>query len=351
MGNPRHTIELNGHLYDAVTGKMIQSTDTPSANKKHPAKTGQAVDGFTHRKSSGHTHHVATPKTPHAAAKPVQRSQTLMRHTVQKPKTVTSPSHSLSPVTHHLPATRLSRADQVKRSQLISKFGVGSTGIKTHVAPLPVQSAPTESSAPPLDLHHAVAAVTRPTTTSASHLTNAVHKAESHRQPKLRKTKLSHRTAKKLRVTPRAVHFGTAFLAVFILAGFIAYQNVPNLAMRVAATRAGIPANLPGYQPAGFSMNGGIKYSTGQITVSYRSNSDERAFQLTQKASDLDSETLRNRYVAVNNQLYQTYQDKGKTIYIYDGSNAMWVDKGILYQIEGNSALNSDQLLRLAASL
>lgn len=121
--------------------------------------------------------------------------------------------------------------------------------------------------------------------------------------------------------------------------------------MRLAASRAGVPGTLPNYQPSGFGMSGPIQYKAGQITIHYKSRSDSRAFHINQRSSEWDSATLLDQFVATNRRSYQTYQDNGKTIYIYDNDNATWVDGGIWYQIEGNSSLNSDQLLRLAASM
>ena len=60
---------------------------------------------------------------------------------------------------------------------------------------------------------------------------------------------------------------------------------------------------------------------------------------------------LLDNYVSVSNRDYQTKEEKGRTVYIYDDSNATWVDGGIWYQIEGDSSLSSDQLLNIVASM
>jgi hypothetical protein len=120
--------------------------------------------------------------------------------------------------------------------------------------------------------------------------------------------------------------------------------------MRVASARSGVHGSLPGYQPAGFGLNGAISYKPGQITVSYKSTSDNRSFQITQSVSSWNSDTLRDSYVATNHPSYQMVNPKGKTVYLYD-SNATWVDGGIWYRVEGDSQLNSDQLQNIANSL
>jgi hypothetical protein len=98
-------------------------------------------------------------------------------------------------------------------------------------------------------------------------------------------------------------------------------------------------------------LAGPVQYSAGQITISYKSNSDDRNFQLVQRNSDWNSQSLLNNFVTREDEKYLTYQDKGKTIYVYDGNNATWVSGGIWYQVEGKSSLSSDQLLKIASSL
>ena len=139
--------------------------------------------------------------------------------------------------------------------------------------------------------------------------------------------------------------------SVLILGGYFAYNNVPNLAMRVASARSGISGSMPGYQPSGFSLGGPIEYKTGQISISFKSNSDNRSYTVTQRNSDWNSETLLENHVAMGKRQYQTFQDKGKTIYMYDGDSASWVDNGVWYEIDGNTSLNTDQVLRIANSL
>jgi hypothetical protein len=121
--------------------------------------------------------------------------------------------------------------------------------------------------------------------------------------------------------------------------------------MRVASTRAGFAAEMPGYKPAGFSFKGPIAYQAGRVSVTFKSNTDDRQFTLTQSSSNWNSDALLANYVASEKKQYQTYLDKGRTLYIYDNSNASWVDNGIWYQIEGDSSLTTDQLIRIASSL
>ena len=126
---------------------------------------------------------------------------------------------------------------------------------------------------------------------------------------------------------------------------------MPNLSVRVAAARAGFDANMPGYKPSGYSFSGPINYSPGQVTITFKSNTDNKAYSVTQRASNWNSDALLSNYVVAENKQYQTYLDRGRTLYIYDGSNATWVDNGVWYQVEGDAEITTDQLVRIAASI
>jgi hypothetical protein len=353
MSSRPTTIELNGKRYDARTGSPLSAHEAVSAGQQSHVKPsikkqGVALDGFTRRKPS--TAHVSPA---HSVHKKTQKSQTLMRSVVKKPATapgkpLKARHMALAPVKQHdVDPTRASRAKSVKKSNLVSRFGAPQKAIKPIPSDLPVQPEPVAPPIPVLEHHKSQV--------SAGHgkhnLEHALHKAESHKQPRPHKTTRRDKLSRKLHVSTRTINVAAASMAFVLLGGFIAYQNVPNFSMKVATTRAGVEGRLPGYQPNGFSMSGPIKYQPGQITVNYSSNSDQRSFSINQRTSQWNSDTLLENYVATGQKNYQTFQDSGKTIYIYDSNNATWVDGGVWYQIEGNSSLNSDQLLRMAASM
>ncbi len=357
MGS-QNIIELNGQHYDALTGKIVTQASRKSSQKTaKPIKPtgGLSMDGFSRRRPA------SVPKQPAGTVhkSSANHSNTLMRTAVRKPQPLvkqglsksrkqdispsSQPTKTLAEV--DIDPIRLARAKQVAKSKLISKFSdaeprpVGQPAIK----PLPMTSVP---EAPIIGHVAASNAVSSPV------FQDALDQASSHQQPKLKKQRLHHRVAKKLHVSPRTLSISSASLLFLLVGGFIAYQNVPNVAMHVASARSGVNAALPAYKPAGFAFNGPIQYKPGQITVSFKSNSDvDRKFSIIQSTSSWNSETLLENFVANTDHPYQTYQDGGKTIYIYDGTNATWVDGGIWYRVEGNSSLSSDQLLRLADSI
>jgi|GEM_PF-3040244 len=141
-------------------------------------------------------------------------------------------------------------------------------------------------------------------------------------------------------------------LVALILVGYITYLNMPNLALRVAANRAGFDASMPAYTPEGFGFDGPIAYNSGQITIDFRSKTgDNRAYSLSQRKSSWNSESLLENIVKPKDDEYLTFQNRGLTIYVYD-SQATWVNGGVWYTINSDSShLNSEQLVKIASSL
>lgn len=150
---------------------------------------------------------------------------------------------------------------------------------------------------------------------------------------------------------PKPTAIAAMVLSAVILTGYITYLNVPNMALRVAASRAGFEASMPGYKPSGYAFAGPIEYTPGLITIKYDSNSDDRAFTITERTSSWDSQALLDNFVEKQSDRYITYQERGLTVFVYDGSNASWVNGGVWYTIEGDSLLSSDQLVRIASSM
>lgn len=338
----QHIIELNGKRYDAVTGQIISSTPTP----QHPAKTAisnvkkVSIDGFARAVRPLTNNNIAM------SGRKVEKSKTLMRKTVKKPEPVKPNSAvkqnpSIQKSTQAVSEHKLAKAKAVPKSSLIKRF--------SDMSPMPSHKSTATTQPVKTSRMQTVATAT---TIHADPVAVGLANANSHEQPQAKKPRRHVRVAKRLKISPKVLSASSLALTVLLIGGFFAYQNVPNLNMRVASARAGVQGTLPGYQPAGFSLNGGVSYKPGQITIGYKSNSDDRTFKISQNVSAWNSETLVENYEPLkDSSAYQTVPNKGKTVYIYDGSNATWVDGGIWYRIEGNSRLNSDQLLNLANSM
>ncbi len=362
-----NTIVLNGKRYDAKTGKLLGDLPrrvqeiTKSQSSANNQKQGN-IDGFTRRPvKSKNTETKKQPVTTlNTTRRKTEKSKTLMRAAVKKPS-LASKKDTTPTIKKHNPSLRvvsdhklMSRASAIKKSPKITKFAsVASSQRNTYTLDvLPVKKAPAESPALPknklLSKPHNVIDRTH---ARKKIIDDALRDANSHKQPKVKKPTRRQRISKRLRISNRVMNFTVASLALLLLGGFIAYQNIANLSMRVAATRAGIDGTLPSYKPSGFGIAGPIQYERGKITVNFASRSDQRHFRINQMATQWNSEALLDNFLASGQKIYQTYQSNGKTIYVYDENNATWVDGGIWYQIEGNSSINNDQLIRMAISM
>jgi len=149
---------------------------------------------------------------------------------------------------------------------------------------------------------------------------------------------------------PKLTTILTSTLAILLLGGYLTYINLPNISMRVAATRAGIAATFPSYNPDGYSFHGPITYSPGEVAIDFKSNTNNQNFTVDQKASNWDSQAVLDNLVNKETDSYLTYQQQGLTIYAFN-NKAAWVNGGLLYTIEGSATLSSDQILHIATSM
>lgn len=143
-----------------------------------------------------------------------------------------------------------------------------------------------------------------------------------------------------------------AVLAIVVaLGGYITYLNVPTIAVRIAASRAGVEAQLPNYRPPGYALDGLVDYSQGQLTIRFNAENDRGYVNLSQRRTQWDPQTLLENYVTPKSANFIPFNQNGLTIYIYEGNNAAWINNGIFYTLEGENQLSQDQILKMAASL
>ncbi len=350
MATRQHVIELNGQKYDALTGKVVTLSTPPTTDQKTtPKQRPKHVDGFVRRKQT-----TLAPATK-VHQKP-EKSKTLMRTAVKKPHQH-KVSAKVAPVTVAKAAIpmprsidspinrgRTFRANAIAQSTLIRKFNTTRVADQIKTAVLPVQPAPTHATKQPVSTKVPQAAP------AANPFDVAVELASSHFQPKIRKVRTIERVAKKLHIKPRTLTGATVGVVVLAIGSFWAYQNVPNVAMRIATARSGVSATLPAYHPSGFGLAGPISAVPGQVSINYKSNSDNRAFQVVQRSTDWNSQSLLSNFVTTLHNQYQSMQVNGRTIYLYDNA-ATWVDGGVWYQVKGDSSLSRDQILRMVDGL
>lgn len=360
-------IEINGQRYNAVTGALVTGTRGQAQNMDgvtrapaapSPAFSVRAVRPPLQSVIKKPVMDIIRPAPAHLAHHSPQSAQTLMRRSVHKPTAAQAHFKAQTPTDQLLqqpkPAiqTKLShqvvdpkrqkRARHALKSELVNHFGAVAS-FSTNSSHMSVLSRPVARIA----LENRVNTVATGAQPSLDMFQKALAEATSHQQPFF--TPAKNGRGGRL-ATNRTAKIVASTLSILLLAGFVTYQHIPDLKLRLASSRVGFAASMPSYRPAGFAV-GGLNYSVGNVAINYHSNSDARAYTLTEKASNWNSQTLRDVYVTPNaGQAFQTVAASGRTVYLF-GSNATWVNGGIWYEIQNNGNLSSKQLVDLALSL
>jgi len=372
----RQHITINGKKYDADNGQLISDFISHPKPETLPTFAEPKVEIAPIKKAIAAEPAVTSPaKKIHVSHQSVAahkvhtrtvRSHTLARQYVSKPartksqiKEISSPAtheHGVSPAHsaktehfNHIPTERLHHAQTVSTHPRVSKFDTSVAhsfeSIIQTITEVPMQQVPQKLAEVPL---------VEQVTDEIKRFEQQVQGATSHLAApfeKRQKNNLHHRTAKKLQISPRALTVSVSLLTIVFVGSFVVYQNIPGIAVKVAASRAGVPASMPSYAPTGFAFAGPVQYKSGQITIGYHSTTDDRSYQLYQQKTTWDSATLANVGLAAEGTGFNTYMVKGQAIYVYNGTSATWVNNGVRYTIEGDSNLSTDQLLRIASSI
>lgn len=155
------------------------------------------------------------------------------------------------------------------------------------------------------------------------------------------------------------VHFGfgrvmlataCAAAAVFAIVYFV-NLNMPDISMRVAAMQTGMDPSYPNYVPRDYNISS-ITSEEGKITMEFANGSTGDAFTLIEEKSSWDTNALASNYVKDEfGENYTVVREQGLTIYV-SGSNAAWVNGGIVFKINTTSgSLTNKQIRSIAVSL
>lgn len=312
-------VSIGGIDYDSLSGL--------------PAKKQEAAVQQELRRRAQSVHAKGVHKTQ-------QRSTALNRQFVKKAAPVSAP------VAVRKPTGSMEMRRPVKRSPHISKFARDPRGAVVRTAPADIAPVihPIARKA-----HQAAAAQTHPKPHQVASLS-----ARDIKHAELGKALANAAptdTSAAGRPKRRAFNVAAASLGVLMITGYFTYVNMPNLSVRVAAAQAGIDASYPEYRPVGYRLNGPVAYQDGQVSMKFASNSGPVAFSLNQSKSNWDSSALLEKYVGPRSEgKYATYNDGGLTIYTY-GTDAAWVNGGVLYTVEGTATLSNEQIRRIATSM
>lgn len=144
---------------------------------------------------------------------------------------------------------------------------------------------------------------------------------------------------------------GISVAGVILLGLYVWQINYPNLALKVASSKAGISASLPSYLPNGWKITGDIAANPGSVNYSLQSPDGSKNVTISESRTDWDSQALAENYLSSKANNYTALQAQGLTIYLYN-NQASWVNHGTWYRIEGdNNGLTQDQIIKMATSL
>lgn len=364
----KNTITINGRTYDSSTGvpvdghTIIRPTPSPVAKKPDTTRSQSKripVSSGEHKPSKAHSVGVSVGRKP-------DKSQTLMRTTVKRPASAKAPAHSVAGLTSQPKRIVVSVKGSAEKKQtihshtkspLVSKFGPSThhTSVTPKVKHIPVAKAPSHrvpsaniaakgtydiSNTPPAPVVHSRTPLKE---LHRDLFETALEGATSHKAKQLKKPKV-HRSR-----AARLSRIGASALTVLLLVAFFGYQNAPRIALMRASNTIGFDARVPGYSPAGFRQSGPILYSSGKVSISFRSNTDSRQYNVTQVSTDMDSKSLATSYLQGKD--YQKVSSGGHASYIYDQSNITWVKNGVWYNVTSNTSFSEDQLVNIASSL
>lgn len=333
----QNTVTINGTVYDKQTGLPIRTIDAPGMSKPSHARS---IHQRTQRSTTLNRAYVK-PRTHPANIKPQVEAATTAA--------VASPA-----------ATPVKVRQEVKRSPQIQKFAP--RPIKAPIKPASQLQKPAQKTVSDISpSYHPVrqkisstapaqkSKMPKPSQMIKAEATRAaLESAPSHNRPPHRAKSLKR--TKKQRFG-RALSFASTGAALLLIAGYFTYVNMPNLSVRVAAVQSGVNASYPAYRPSGYSLNGRIAYDNNQVSMKFAANGTPQSFVLKQSESGWNSSAVLDNYVRpLAGDNYTTTTEGGLTVYSFNG-NAAWVNNGILYTIEGDAPLSSDQIQRVASSI
>jgi hypothetical protein len=351
-------IEVNGNRYDALSGQLVQTGHKVKIHSHAPTKT--VIDGFVLGSHHAKSHVKKSLAQAKSRAKVTsmdvhgrqQRSRTLMRQIVRKPAKAAHKPDDLSP---HIKTRQPSPAKEFRAKTAVKHPHVKRFGYFVDpVQPSPASEITRHNKRAEVEVLPQVPAMPS-LVTSASHkklekmLDQALISAEAHRQ--MMNASRHNSFINKLSGVPRWLKFAVVAAFISIVALFLIWQNLPAVAVHVAAAKAHVNASIPAYTPEGFAYTGQLKYVPGAVTMEFKDKKhDQGSFSLTQTASNLSGQSLEDQALPKETPV-QTSEVKGTTVYIYGHSSALWANRNVLYKLDNRADLTSDQVLKIVQSL
>lgn len=137
--------------------------------------------------------------------------------------------------------------------------------------------------------------------------------------------------------------------ASVLVLGYFVHLNMPDISVRVAASRAGVDGKYPSFLPRGYDLDGLVSENSGRVEMTFKNG--EEQFMIIQENSSWDSNALYSNYVATDwGEGTEILREQGLTIYV-NGSDAAWVNGGVKYVIDDAAeGLTKQELRDIAVS-
>ncbi len=311
-------IEINGHRYDAVTGRLLDGM------QRAVSGVG-SVDGIVRAKSNHIKHH--SKRSINTIKRQTQRSQTLMRKAVKKPAATKTVEHKS--VINHQPSRDL-------RSKIAGlKPGHKTQSVAKHHASVEGEVIHRQRSS--------AMAVATPMPNISDNLSNqkierlldlALTRADAHKEAK-RSAKRSH---KALNMMPKWLNITLITFMVLAIGGFIAWQKVPAISLKVAASKAHVDSSMPSIP--GYTASSTASVKNGALSIKYTSISDSsQTATVTKKPAATGDVNSIAKKECPNEKELQTVSGNGNVGFICGQSKkAALINNGVLTEIEPNSS-------------
>lgn len=314
------SISIGGKLYDAHTGLPLAPS---KSNNSYPTKQRQqqqtpAKQVHTSIQKSRTLHRTSTPKRPEPRSN-IQRTSS----SAHKSMDMVPRSSQVRKFSHETKPTTESKVEQAE----------------TH------HEHPKEAAVHQAQASRAVAPKEQATKSKSNQAIKeeAIKTAlKQEKKPKKTKTNVFGRH-------PRLFSVVTGSAILLLLVGYLMYTSMPSLSVRIAAAQSGVSATYPSYKPDGYRLMSPVGREDNRVVLHFSSNTNDRSFTIYQQNRGWDSNAVRDMVDRDSNGQFITTQDRGLTIYTYDG-NAAWVNRGILYTLESNDAQISSEQIRLMAA-
>lgn len=360
MSKNSSLIQINSHLYDANSGRLYHHPRGPVIDgfRRQPARVIKKFSttlSVSKEDSINRSH-----KSAHSIHSRAQRSKTLMRKAVGKPAQ-RSGREKLDQLKRQVNGSnkdRVIRAMNVVKNPRVDRFGKPINQTKSLLAHAATRAKPNAAQVGGFNIKShsgGSMAIQQPPSmvSSVSHqklermLDEALLRADAHKKA-VRNKRLSKRHFGGLNFMPKWLAIALIGVVLAAAGTYFAWRNIPAVSLKIASLRSQVQGSLPEYIPSGFRFNGPIEYKSGNISLTYRADSD-RYFTLEQQASNWDSSSLVANALPQDTKV-QTSQVKGATVYVDSSSNeATWVSNGKRYTLKGK--LDTDEIFKIADSI